>query len=76
MIEAPPKPTQNQSGGWGWFVQPTSLLSSVSSLTNQILSTVENGLNIPEPEDLAKEEVLLGEHIRFVVLYMYKTKTT
>lgn len=36
-------------------------MSSVSSITNTILSTVENGLNIPEPEDLAKEEMLYGE---------------
>ncbi|KAI9560389.1 hypothetical protein GHT06_014406 [Daphnia sinensis] len=47
--------------GWGWFAPPKSLMSSVASLTNQILSTVENGLNIPEPEDLAKEDMLFAD---------------
>ncbi|XP_045035166.1 protein FAM114A2 isoform X2 [Daphnia magna] len=47
--------------GWGWFAPPKSLMSSVASLTNQILSTVENGLNIPEPEDLAKEDMLFPD---------------
>ncbi|XP_057366026.1 protein FAM114A2-like [Daphnia carinata] len=47
--------------GWGWFAPPKSLMSSVASLTNQILSTVENGLNIPEPEDLAKEDLLFAD---------------
>lgn len=37
-------------------------MSSVASLTNQILSTVENGLNIPEPEDLAKEDMLFRKN--------------
>jgi len=47
----------SSSGGWGWFSPPTSLLSSVSALTTQILSTVETGFNIPEPEELAKEDM-------------------
>lgn len=55
------KPTESSDGGgWGgWFAPPKSLLSSVSSLTNQIIATVETGLNIPEPEDLAKQDILL-----------------
>ncbi|EFX74154.1 hypothetical protein DAPPUDRAFT_226924 [Daphnia pulex] len=53
--------SQSDDGGWGWFAPPKSLMSSVSSITNTILSTVENGLNIPEPEDLAKEEMLYAD---------------
>ncbi len=53
----------NDSGWGSWFAPPKSLISSVSSIKNQIISTVENvvenGLvNIPEPEELAKEELL------------------
>lgn len=47
----------SSSSGWGWFSPPTSLISSVSALTTQILSTVETGFNIPEPEELAKEDM-------------------
>jgi 3-oxoacyl-ACP reductase-like protein len=36
-------------------------LSSVSSLTNQIIATVETGFNIPDPEELAKEDVSLEQ---------------
>lgn len=51
---------QNDDGGWGsWFASPKLLVSSVSSIKNQILSTVENGLNIPEPEELAKQDMAL-----------------
>lgn len=50
----------SESNSWGWFAPPKSLLSSVTSLTTQILSTVESGLNIPEPEELAKEDRELG----------------
>lgn len=50
---------KEDGGGWGGWFAPPKLLSSVTSFTTQILSTVENGLNIPEPEDLAKEDLLL-----------------
>lgn len=50
---------KKDGGGWGGWFAPPKLLSSVTSFTTQILSTVENGLNIPEPEDLAKEDLLL-----------------
>lgn len=54
---------KDDDGGWGSWFAPPKLLSSVTSFTTnqitQILSTVENGLNIPEPEDLAREELLL-----------------
>jgi len=53
----------SSSGGWGWFSPPTSLISSVSALTTQILSTVETGFNIPEPEELAKEDMTGWFHI-------------
>jgi len=46
----------SSGGGWGWFGPPKSLMTSVSAFTTQILSSVETGLsNIPEPEELARE---------------------
>lgn len=63
--------TQKDGGGWGWFAPPKSLISSVSSITNQILSTVENGLNIPDPEDLAKEEMLIGNRKVVVITFIF-----
>ena len=57
-LQEPRQEEKAMGGGWGWFAPPKSLLSSVSSLTNQILATVEGGLNIPEPEDLAREEAV------------------
>lgn len=61
---------QKEDGsGWGGWFAPPKLLSSVTSFTTQILSTVENGLNIPEPEDLAKEDLLL-DGTDYIHLYM------